>query len=71
MLTPASLPPTQTGSGKGMAPAAPATSSSGVSIPVHYLSFSYLLGACLMLAFVLGPILYMFFRTRKTTFRRE
>lgn len=29
---------------------------------VHYLSFSYVLGAILLLALVLGPILYMFSR---------
>mgnify|MGYP003690606637 CR=1 FL=1 len=43
----------------------PATAFGGASVgvvAVQYLSFSYVLGAILLLALVLGPILYMFFR---------
>lgn len=46
--------------------AAPAVAASGGAgagvVAVQYLSFSYVLGALLLLALVLGPILYMFFR---------
>ncbi len=43
----------------------PTTAFGGTSagvVAVQYLSFSYVLGALLLLALVLGPILYMFFR---------
>lgn len=49
------------------APAAAAPGGAGVA--VQYLSFSYLLGALLMLALVIGPILYMFFRYVMLTLR--
>jgi len=45
------------------APAAAASGGAGAGVvAVQYLSISYVLGALLLLALVLGPILYMFFR---------
>ena len=45
------------------ASAAAASGKAGAGVvDVKYLSFSYVLGALLLLALVLGPILYMFFR---------
>jgi hypothetical protein len=45
------------------APTGAASGGTGAGVvAVQYLSFSYVLGGLLLLALVLGPILYMFFR---------
>lgn len=45
------------------APTGAASGGTGAGVvAVQYLSFSYVLGALLLLALVLGPIFYMFFR---------